>query len=264
MEPKDQEQFFMKHFHAFAFKTTNEEGVRKLEELAGVPVGQAPKSAYARGLHDTDARGYLPDSEISSNRSMTTESDSTGRIRQTTTSGIINERSENDSTMRMNTFAEKGTQTGVMMGTSMTSNEKGIDELKEFFGQRISGGFMRRDSYQVQYKGKDLELNKTEYFQVRNHVEAGDYPSAFKILDKLALRKERQEFVAKGGKPSEFGKPEPAPAAPAAPAAGGGTEGAGGPDQKQQQQAPAAPAGGTEGTGAPEKAPAGAPAGGNQ
>jgi hypothetical protein len=154
----------------------------------------------------------------------------------------------------MNTFAERGTQTGVMMGTSMTTNDSGIAELKEFFGQRISGGFMKRDTYNVQYKGKDLELRKTEYFQVRNAVEAGDYPTAFKMLDKLALRKEREEFVAKGGKPSEFAAKQEAPSAPAA---GGGTS-------EQQPTPPTQTGGATEGEGAgsPEKAPAAGGGGG--
>jgi hypothetical protein len=148
---------------------------------------------------------------------MTTESDSTGKIRQTTTSGIINERSENDSTMKMNTFAEKGTETGVMMGTSMTSDEKGVRELKEFFGQRISGGFMRRDRYTMKYKGHDLDLNKTEYFQIRGHVESGDYDSAFKILDKLARREAMRKHVAAGGKTSTFGQPEKVEGGPETP-----------------------------------------------
>lgn len=167
---------------------------------------EAVKDPYARGVHDADEQGYLPDTEMNSNRSLETIVDSSGKASETFNEGIISERSEDGSTMKMNTFAKKGTQTGVMMGTSMKSDDKGIAELKEFFGQRVSGGFMKRDTYTVQYKGKDLDLRKTEYFQVRNAVEAGDYETAFKMLDKLALRKDREEWVAKGNKPSDYGK----------------------------------------------------------
>ena len=36
MEPKEQREFFMKYFHFFAFKSTNETGIAELEKLANV------------------------------------------------------------------------------------------------------------------------------------------------------------------------------------------------------------------------------------
>jgi len=161
------------------------------------------KSTYAQGVYETNSEGYLPESVTSASSASVMKADA-GKSERVSTNSIMADRTVEGSATKMNTFAEKGTQVGVMMASSNTENNNGVAELKEMFGERISGGFMKRDTYNVKYKGKDLDLRKTEYFQVRSNVEAGDYPSAFKILDKLALRKDREEFVAKGGKPSEY------------------------------------------------------------
>ena len=181
-------------------KSQSEESNQNSE--SPTPVG---KSKYSQGLYDTDEQGYIPESTMSSNRKLESSIGPDGGVKQQLTSGIVNERSEDRSTMKVATFAEKGTQIGAVMGTYTTMDEEGSN-IEEFFGQRISGGFMKRDTYMFVYKGHELELNKTQYFQIRNHVEKGDIASAKKILDKLARREEMRKHVAAGGKTSTFGK----------------------------------------------------------
>ena len=189
----------------------NAENTGRIEQLIEGPTEKpstdatpAAKSKYSQGLYDTTDQGYIPESTMSSNRQLETSVGPEG-AKQNYTSGTVNERSEDGSTMKVATFAEKGTQIGAVMGTSSTMDEEGL-KIEEFFGQRISGGFMKRDTYMFVYKGHELELNKTQYFQIRNHVEKGDIASAKKILDKLARREEMRKHVAAGGKTSTFGK----------------------------------------------------------